>query len=187
MIGRAEPAFGKGRLPHGPGASRLGVLKTVTIYTDGACSGNPGRGGYGVVLIYGTQRKEMAGGFRLTTNNRMEIIAAITGLRTLKERCAVKLHTDSRYVVDSITKGWAKRWRLKAWKMPGGGVRPNADLWQQLLDECARHAVEFVWVRGHASNVENNRCDELAVAAARGKDLPVDVGYETVASAPVLI
>ena len=152
-------------------------LKAVTIYTDGACSGNPGRGGYGVVLIYGDQRKELAGGFRLTTNNRMEIIAALTGLQILKQRCAVKLYTDSRYVVDSITKGWAKRWRAKDWKMPGGGVRPNADLWLRLLAECARHDVQFLWVRGHASNRENNRCDELAVQAARGGDLPVDSGY----------
>ncbi len=182
--------FLAGRLPPAKAGSRIGVLKTVTIYTDGACSGNPGRGGYGVVLIYGGQRKEIAGGFRLTTNNRMEIVAAITGLQSLKERCQVKLHTDSRYVVDSITKGWAKRWRGKAWKMPGGGVRPNADLWQPLLDECTRHAVEFVWVRGHASNAENNRCDALAVAAARGKDLPVDVGYGAAlptATAPALL
>ncbi len=152
-------------------------LKTVTIYTDGACSGNPGRGGYGVVLIHGDQRKELAGGFRLTTNNRMEIIAAVMGLQSLKQRCAVKLYTDSRYVVDSITKGWAKRWRAKDWKVPGGGVRPNADLWVHLLEQCTRHEVRFVWVRGHASNRENNRCDELAVQAARGRDLPEDGGY----------
>ena len=158
-------------------------LKTVTIYTDGACSGNPGPGGYGVVLIHGEQRKELAGGFRRTTNNRMEIIAAITGLQSLKERCVVRLFTDSRYVVDSITKGWAKRWRAREWKVPGGGTRPNADLWATLLDQCARHVVEFVWVRGHASNAENNRCDALAVEAARGKDLPVDAGYGQAESA----
>ncbi len=152
-------------------------LKAVTIYTDGACSGNPGRGGYGVVLIHSEQRKELAGGFRLTTNNRMEIIAAVTGLQSLKQRCVVKLYTDSRYVVDSITKGWAKRWRAKDWKMPGGGTRPNADLWLRLLEACTQHDVQFIWVRGHASNRENNRCDELAVQAARGADLPVDGGY----------
>ena len=155
----------------------VNLLKTVTIYTDGACSGNPGRGGYGVVLIHGEQRKELAGGFRLTTNNRMEIIAAVTGLQSLKQRCAVKLYTDSRYVVDSITKGWAKRWRAKDWKMPGGGVRPNADLWLCLLEACTQHDVQFIWVRGHASNRENNRCDELAVQAAQGRELPVDGGY----------
>ena len=158
-------------------------LKAVTIYTDGACSGNPGRGGYGVVLIHAEQRKELAGGFRLTTNNRMEIIAAITGLQSLKERCAVKLHTDSRYVVDSITKGWAKSWRAKNWRMPGGDTRPNADLWVQLLDQCARHEAQFIWVRGHAGNRENNRCDELAVQAARGEDLPTDAGYRQAAAA----
>ena len=158
-------------------------LKTVTIYTDGACSGNPGRGGYGVVLIHGAQRRELAGGFRRTTNNRMEIVAALAGLQSLKERCAVTLYTDSRYVVDSITKGWAKTWRAKGWKMPGGGVRPNADLWTQLLAQCAQHDVRFVWVRGHASNAENNRCDALAVAGARGNDLPEDTGYGEAASA----
>ena len=113
----------------------------------------------------------------LTTNNRMEIVAAITALQSLKQRCAVKLHTDSRYVVDSITKGWAKRWRAKSWQMPGGGIRPNADLWVLLLEQCTQHDVEFIWVRGHASNRENNRCDELAVQAARARELPVDAGY----------
>ena len=155
----------------------MSELETISIYTDGACSGNPGRGGYGVVLLHGAHRKELAGGFRLTTNNRMEIAAVLAGLGSLRRRCAVELHTDSRYVVDSVTKGWAKRWRAKGWKMPGSGTRPNADLWERLLDECARHEVRFIWVRGHASNRENNRCDELAVQAARGSDLPVDEGY----------
>ena len=159
----------------------MGALKTVTIYTDGACSGNPGRGGYGVVLIHGGQRKELAGGFLRTTNNRMEIVAVSVGLQSLKERCAVKLYTDSRYVIDSISKGWAKRWRAKDWKMPGGGIRPNADLWTRLLEQCAQHEVGFIWVRGHASNVENNRCDALAVQAARGESLPADTGYEEAA------
>ena len=129
------------------------------------------------MLIHRGRRKERAGGFRRTTNNRMEILAAVTGLQSLKQRCAVTLYTDSRYVVDSITKGWAQRWRVKGWKMPGGGQRPNADLWERLLGQCALHEVKFVWVRGHASNVENNRCDELAVQAARGENLPVDEGY----------
>ena len=155
----------------------MSELKTVTIYTDGACSGNPGRGGYGVVLIHGAQRKELAGGFRLTTNNRMELVAAITGLQSLKQRCAVELYTDSRYVVDGITRGWAKRWQAKNWRMPGGGTRPNADLWLRLLAQCVQHEVRFHWVRGHASHRENERCDALAVAAARDGNLPVDDGY----------
>ncbi len=118
-----------------------------------------------MVLLHGSRRKELAGGFRLTTNNRMEIVAAITGLQSLTQPCVVTLYTDSRYVVDSITKGWAKRWRAKAWKMPGGGVRLNADLWANLLEQCARHVVEFVWVRGHAGDAMNERADRLATRA----------------------
>jgi ribonuclease HI len=153
------------------------VIKQIIIYTDGACSGNPGQGGYAAALIYGEQRKEMSGGFRRTTNNRMEIMAAIVGLESLKQPCAVKLYTDSKYLVDSITLGWAKRWKAKNWKTEKG-TRLNADLWARLLEVCARHEVKFHWVRGHADNADNARCDALAVQAARCKDLPVDSGYE---------
>ncbi len=152
------------------------MLKEVTIYTDGACSGNPGPGGYGVVLLAGSHRKELSGGYRRTTNNRMELLAAITGLQSLRQRCAVRLYTDSRYLVDSVMLGWAKRWQAKGWKSKGG-LRVNTDLWRVLLELCARHDVQFLWLRGHASDPENERCDALAVAAAQQPDLPPDPGY----------
>ena len=151
--------------------------KCVTIYTDGACLGNPGPGGYAVVLLYGDHRKELSGGFRLTTSNRMEIMAAIVGLHALKHRCEIKLHTDSKYLQQSISLGWAQRWRSKGWKKKNVR-RLNWDLWERLLDACAQHDVEFIWVRGHAGNTENERCDRLSVQAAQGKDLPVDALYE---------
>lgn len=153
-------------------------LKPVTIYTDGACSPNPGSGGYGVVLLYGEHRKELSGGYRLTTNNRMEMMAAIVGLQALKTKCAVTLYSDSKYVVDAIMQGWAVRWRAKGWKRTQTKSPVNADLWKQLLSLCEQHQVEFRWVKGHSGNVENERCDRLAVAAAQQPDLPVDEGYE---------
>lgn len=152
-------------------------LKKVILYTDGSAIGNPGPGGYGVVLIHGKHRKELSGGFRLTTNNRMEIMACIAGLQTLKTRCSVTLYTDSQYVVNSMTKGWAERWQIFGWQK-GGQEVPNADLWEQLLDLCDRHEVTFAWVRGHSGNRENERCDQLARRAALQKNLPIDVGYE---------
>jgi ribonuclease HI len=151
--------------------------KEVTIYTDGACSGNPGPGGYAVVLLSGSLRKELSGGFRRTTNNRMELRAAIAGLQSLRQACAVRLYTDSKYLADSVMLGWAKRWQARNWKHRGG-TRVNADLWKLLLELCARHEVRFLWVRGHANDVENERCDVLAVLAAQQPDLPVDPGYE---------
>jgi ribonuclease HI len=152
-------------------------LRQVVIYTDGACSGNPGPGGYGAVLLFNGNRKELSGGFRLTTNNRMEMLAAIEALRSLKDRCAVKLHSDSQYVVNAIQQGWAKRWRANGWMRNKKEKAVNPDLWAQLLDLCAQHQVEFVWVRGHSGNIENERCDVLAVAAAQQPNLPVDEGY----------
>jgi ribonuclease HI len=151
--------------------------KRVIIYTDGACIGNPGPGGYGVVLLHGTKRKELAKGFRLTTNNRMELMAAIVGLQTLKKPCAVTLHSDSRYVVDSIEKGWAINWRAKNWQRKGETV-PNADLWHILLAQCEIHTVSFQWVKGHAGIRENERCDILSTTAARQPNLPGDEPYE---------
>jgi ribonuclease HI len=151
--------------------------KKVVIYTDGACLGNPGPGGYGVVLLYNNTRKELSGGFRLTTNNRMEIFAAIAGLRALKTNCDVTIYSDSQYVVDAIMRGWASRWKANGWKRNKKEMAVNADLWEQLLSLCAQHQVKFVWVRGHAGNKENERCDELAVSAAREKGLPPDSGY----------
>jgi len=152
-------------------------VKQVTIYTDGACFGNPGPGGYGVVLLYGTRRKELSGGFRLTTNNRMELMAAIAGLQSLKTPCDVTLHTDSQYVVNAVNKGWAQRWRQQGWMRNKTDRAVNPDLWELLLDLCARHRVAFIWVRGHAGDPENERCDELSKRAAAAKDLPVDQGY----------
>jgi len=152
-------------------------LKKVVIYTDGACSGNPGPGGYGVVMLYNGYRKELSGGFRLTTNNRMEMLAAIEGLRALKGRCAVTLYSDSKYLINAIQQGWAARWRASGWMRNKKEKAVNPDLWAQLLDLCGRHEVEFVWVRGHAGNVENERCDLLAVSASQQPNLPEDQGY----------
>ncbi|HOJ52860.1 MAG TPA: ribonuclease HI [Syntrophales bacterium] len=157
---------------------RDGKRKKVVIYTDGACLGNPGPGGYGCVLTYHAVRKELSGGFRLTTNNRMELMAAIAALLALKEPCEVILHTDSRYLVDAIEKGWAKKWREKGWRRAGGKRAENADLWAKLLDLCDFHEVRFVWVEGHAGEEENERCDFLARRAAQGEKLLVDEGYE---------
>lgn len=151
--------------------------KHVTIYTDGACVGNPGPGGYGVVLKYGDHRKELSGGFSPTTNNRMELLAAIEGLAALKESCQVTLHSDSRYVVDGIAKGWAERWQENGWMRNKKEETINPDLWTRLLELCKAHDVEFKWVRGHAGNPDNERCDQLAVQASLKKNLPPDAGY----------
>ncbi|KKJ00894.1 ribonuclease HI [Prochlorothrix hollandica] len=152
--------------------------KTVDIYTDGSCLHNPGPGGYGVVMLFGDHRKELSGGVRRTTNNRMEMMAAIVGLQALQEPCQVTLYTDSQYVVNAMTKGWAKRWRAQGWMRNKKDKAVNPDLWTQLLDLCDRHRVDFRWVRGHAGNVENERCDRLAVQAAKQSDLPPDEGYQ---------
>lgn len=149
------------------------------MYTDGACLGNPGPGGYAAVLIYEDHRKERSQGFRLTTNNRMELMGPIAGLEALSERCHVLLHSDSEYVVNGITKGWAKNWRRKNWVLSTGKPALNVDLWAHLLDLCEQHQVEFLWVRGHAGDRENERADRLAVAAAHGPDLAPDEGYES--------
>jgi len=154
-------------------------MKEVKIYTDGACIGNPGPGGYGVVLIYGNHRKEFSGGFRKTTNNRMELFAAIAGLKKLKERCKVELFSDSKYLVDAINKGWVDRWRANGWHRKGSQMASNIDLWIALSELYEFHEVEFIWVKGHADNIENNRCDELANSAADKPALPIDSGYQT--------
>ncbi|HKX27006.1 MAG TPA: ribonuclease HI [Blastocatellia bacterium] len=153
-------------------------LKNVVIYTDGACLGNPGPGGYGVVMLYDNHRKELSGGYRLTTNNRMEMLAAIVGLRALKSRCTVTVYSDSKYLVDAIGLGWAQRWRANGWKRNKKEMAVNPDLWGELLDLCAQHDIKFVWVKGHAGNRENERCDELAVCAAKQRELPIDTGYQ---------
>lgn len=157
--------------------------KKVTAWTDGACKGNPGVGGYGVVLLHGGYRRELSGGFRLTTNNRMELTAAIEALRILKEPCDVVLHTDSRYIADAMEKGWARRWRANGWKRNKKGDRAlNPDLWEELLELCDRHTVRFRWVEGHAGITENERCDELSNKAVLHPRLPADSGYRPGAS-----
>jgi len=154
------------------------ALKQVTIYTDGACLGNPGPGGYGVVLLYGEHRREISGGFRRSTNNRMEILAAIAGMRALKEKCRVLLYSDSQYLVNAIDQGWAERWRANGWRRNKSDKALNPDLWAELLKLVEANKVEFRWIRGHAGHPENERCDQLAMEAARGKNLAVDFGYE---------
>ena len=137
-------------------------MKKVTIYTDGACSGNPGPGGWGAILSFGGREKELSGGDPHTTNNRMELLGAITALEALKEPCAVELYSDSRYLVDGITKGWAKGWKKNGWVKPDKKPALNPDLWDRLLNLLDIHKVTFRWVRGHADNEKNNRCDTIA-------------------------
>ncbi|MEE0097222.1 MAG: ribonuclease HI [Oscillospiraceae bacterium] len=136
----------------------------VTIYTDGACSGNPGPGGYGAILMYGQHKKELSGGDPNTTNNRMELMGVITALKALNRPCQVDLYTDSQYVVNAIEKGWAKKWQANGWMRNKKDKALNPDLWQSLLNLLEIHQVTFHWVKGHAENPYNNRCDELAVA-----------------------
>lgn len=152
-------------------------MKQVELYTDGACSGNPGPGGYGVILSYGSREKELSAGYRKTTNNRMELLAVIRGLEALKEPCRVTLYSDSKYVVDAITEGWAVSWQKNGWKRKGGKAQ-NPDLWEKLLALLDVHTVTCVWVKGHAENEKNNRCDALAVAASQGEELLADTVYE---------
>ena len=142
-------------------------MKTVYIYTDGACSGNPGAGGWGAVLKYGAACKELSGAEEMTTNNRMELTAVIMGLKALKEPCEVILTTDSRYVVDGLEKGWARSWQRNGWIKSDKKPALNRELWEELLLLLDTHKVKFVWVKGHAGHPENERCDELAVSAYR--------------------
>jgi len=153
-------------------------VKKVTIYTDGGCTPNPGPGGYGIVLIYGEQRRELSGGYRSTTNNRMELTAAIRGLQALKEPCDVTLFSDSQYVVNGITKGWARTWKSKGWIKSDKRPAENIDLWEDLLNLCETHTVRFEWIRGHNGHAENECCDRLAGDASRRQDLPIDSVYE---------
>ena len=136
----------------------------VTIYTDGACSGNPGPGGYGAILMYGSHKKELSGGDANTTNNRMELMGVITALEALNRPCQVDLYTDSQYVVNAIEKGWARKWQANGWMRNKKDKALNPDLWQRLLDLLETHQVTFHWVKGHAEHPYNTRCDELAVA-----------------------
>ncbi len=137
-------------------------MKTVDIYTDGACKGNPGAGGWSAILVFGGKEKELFGGERVTTNNRMELTAAIEGLKALKEPCKVNLYSDSQYLVNAINKGWLESWKKKGWRKADKSAVLNDDLWKTLDELLCTHEVEFIWVRGHDGHVYNERCDELA-------------------------
>ena len=141
-------------------------MKTVTLYTDGACSGNPGPGGWGAILEYNGREKELSGGEARTTNNRMELTGVIRGLQSLKEPCTVELYSDSKYVIDALSKGWALGWEKRGWVKSDKKPALNPDLWKKLLDLCRYHTVHCHWVKGHDVNEKNNRCDAMAVAAA---------------------
>lgn len=146
----------------------------VTIYTDGAATGNPGPGGFGTVLLAGTRKKELSGGFRNTTNNRMELLAVIEGIEAIKkEGCDITIYSDSKYVVDSVEKKWVFGWQKKGFK-----GKKNIDLWKRFLVTYPKHNIKFVWVKGHAGNYYNEVCDQLAVAASKEANLPPDIGYE---------
>ena len=142
------------------------IMKKVEIFTDGACKGNPGPGGWGAILRYGKSEKEISGGESNTTNNRMEISAVLEALKCLKESCDVTLYSDSQYVCNAINKGWAKKWRANNWMRNKTDPALNADLWEELLNLCEKHKMTIIWVKGHAGHPENERCDRLAVAAA---------------------
>lgn len=150
----------------------------ITIHTDGAASGNPGPGGYGAVLESGKHRRELWGGYRRTTNNRMELLGAIVGIEALKRPCRIVLWSDSQYLVHALTKGWLEGWQKRGWRTSGKEPVKNQDLWQRLLRAVDPHTIEWRWVRGHTGDVENERCDQLAVAAANGAELLDDVGFD---------
>lgn len=141
--------------------------KKVSIFTDGACSGNPGPGGWGAILRYGTVERELSGGERETTNNRMELTAVIEALTALKEPCDVTVYSDSKYVIDAVEKGWARGWRARGWVKADKKPALNVDLWQQLLELLEQHSVHFIWIKGHNEHPENERCDRLAVAESK--------------------
>ena len=162
-----KAAICRRRLAFGLPACRGKSMKTVTIYTDGACSGNPGPGGWGAILQYGPHTKEISGGEDHTTNNRMELMGVISALRLLKEPCIVELYSDSKYVIDALEKGWARGWKARGWVKSDKKPALNPDLWEELLGLCDVHTVRTHWVKGHSTNPYNNRCDELAVEESR--------------------
>jgi len=154
------------------------AMKDVALYTDGGCDPNPGPGGYGVVLVFGKRRRELSGGYRYSTNNRMELMAAIKGLEALNEPCRVRLFSDSKYMVQAMNQGWVQGWKEHGWRRSGKDPAANSDLWERLLALCELHQVEFVWIKGHAGNLENERCDRLVMQAMHGKSLSRDEDYE---------
>lgn len=150
-------------------------MKKVYVYTDGACSGNPGKGGYGAILMYNGVKKELSQGFISTTNNRMELLAAITALEALKEPCEVILTSDSKYLTDSVNQGWMEKWKSNNWYRTKNEKAKNVDLFKRLDYQLTKHKVEFKWVKGHAGHPENERCDQLATSAINGENLIEDV------------
>lgn len=154
-------------------------MKRVIIHTDGGCKGNPGPGGYGAVLVSGKHRKELSAGYRLTTNNRMELRAAIAALEALSEPCEVELHSDSKYLIDAISKKWIDGWKKRGWQTADKKPVKNKDLWLRLLVAMTPHKIDWRWVKGHAGHKENERCDELGNIAVAGKDLREDEGFST--------
>jgi ribonuclease HI len=155
-------------------------LPQVAIYTDGACSGNPGPGGWAAILVAGEHRKELARGYRRTTNNRMELRGVIEGLKALKRPSQVDLWSDSKYVVEAIERGWVKSWKRNGWRKADKKPALNVDLWEELLPLLELHRVRFRWLKGHADHPENNRADELAVAVIRSPGLEIDRAYEAI-------
>lgn len=153
-------------------------MKEIQIYTDGACSGNPGAGGYGAVLLYKDERKELSQGYKITTNNRMELMAVIKSLEFLQEACEVTLYSDSKYVVDAIEKGWVDKWQKNNWMRNKKDKALNVDLWKRLLQLLKTHKIKFIWVKGHSSNKENERCDKLATTAITNGILIGDNEYK---------
>ena len=153
-------------------------MKKVEIYTDGACTGNPGKGGFGAILVYNGNEKRISKGFRLTTNNRMELLGAIEALRLLKEKCEVTLTSDSKYLTDAINKGWLNSWQKNGWKKADKKPVLNIDLWQELLRLMNEHDVRFEWVKGHAGNHYNEICDLMAVEAYNTNAVNIDENYE---------
>jgi len=152
-------------------------IKHVEIYTDGACSGNPGPGGYGAVIIYKNQRREISQGFKITTNNRMEILAVIEALKILNQPCNINLYSDSKYLIDAITKGWLDKWQKNNWHRNKKDLVLNIDLWKELLNLLELHNINFIWVKGHNSNKENEHCDFLARQAIKSHNLKIDKNY----------
>lgn len=159
----------------------MNQLPHIDIYTDGACLGNPGPGGFGVVLLHGGKRKELSGGYARTTNNRMELMAAIVGLSSLKKPCNVTLFTDSQYLAQAVNNGWLKRWQQNGWRTAAKAPVKNPDLWKKLMPLLETHEVQLRWVKGHDGNVENEVADKLSVAAANSPNLKPDTGFLGVA------
>ena len=164
----------------------MSTQTAIIIYTDGACIGNPGPGGYGVIVEQAGKRREYASGFAKTTNNRMEILAAVIGLEALATDAKVTLYSDSKYLVNAVNKDWLARWQANRWMRNKREKAVNIDLWKRLLKQLARHQVTFRWVKGHAGHAANERCDWLANQAAHGKSLPPDTGYGAESKQPSL-